>query len=646
MVNCLTMIPEIGHFALIIAFCLAGLLALLPMIGLYHKNDVWMQAARPIALGQCFFILLSFMCLLYAFIHNDFSVAYVAGNSNAALPIFYKISAIWGGHEGSLLLWILIFSGWVFAVNVCSHQLPLVFVAKVFAVLGMIGFGFLLFLLTTSNPFARLLPNYSMDGNDLNPLLQDPGLIFHPPLLYMGYVGFSVPFAFAISVLWGNEQNMPWAKWMRPWVLSAFAFLTIGIALGSFWAYYELGWGGWWFWDPVENASFMPWLVSIALIHSLMVSDKRQLFQGWTLLLSIIVFVLSLLGTFLVRSGILTSVHAFATDPRRGIFLLEFLLVVAGSALLLYAIKGNKFSNPRKIDLFSREAMILFSTFLLIGGGASVLLGTIFPLIYDALTSQKISVGFPYFNAVFIPFMIPVLILIPLGPLSQWGPNSLKSMATKTGSLGALSIAFAFCVSLFSANPFSWGVSLGLGLGMWITLGTANFALIKIQKQGSIKRVSLGAWGMIFAHFGMAVLVIGITIVSNNEIEKEVEININQSVKLHDVEVVFKNLNTIEGPNYIGHKGHFQLEKNGQTISDLYPEKRIFVVQGSKMTETAIDPGLWRDIYIALADKLEKGKWSARIYYKPLVRWIWLGALLMAVGGFLAALGRRNTSKW
>ncbi len=545
-----------------------------------------------------------------------------------------------GGHEGSLLLWIFLLSIWTLVVALTSGHLPLPFLTRVLMVLGLISFGFLLFILATSNPFLRLLPQYPIDGRDLNPLLQDFGLIIHPPLLYMGYVGFAVPFAFAMSALWGGDRDIAFAKWMRPWTLLAFSFLTIGIALGSWWAYYELGWGGWWFWDPVENASFMPWIAGIALIHSLMVSDKRQIFQEWSLLLAILVFGLSLLGTFLVRSGVLTSVHTFANDPQRGIFLLVFLLFVVGSALMLYSLRGKKFSGTIKIELVSRETAILISTIFLLTACAAILLGTLFPLMVDAINHQKISVGFPYFNAVFIPLMIPVLLLIPFGPVSKWGHNILKALLKKFKWPFIASILLAIFLPWVTTKQISLGVIMGLGLGIWVILGTLKSLFDKIQKNSSILKLSKGAWGMIVAHMGMGVVVIGITIVSYYQIEREVAIKLHQTLEIANYKIVFQDLKTIEGANYIGYRGDFVVLKHGRKIADLQPEKRLFVVQGLRMTETAIDPGLLRDIYISLGEPLKDGSWSLRIYYKPFVRWIWLGALMMALGGFLSAWGR------
>lgn len=636
------MIPELGHFSLILALCLTGLQSILPPLGIYKKNQHWIQLATPLMLGQSFFITVSFFCLLYAFLQDDFTVSYVAQHSNAALPTFYKISAVWGGHEGSLLLWIFLLSGWGVIASVCLRWLPREFLARILTVLGLIGFGFLLFLLFTSNPFQRFLPEYPVDGRDLNPLLQDLGLILHPPLLYIGYVGFAIPFAFAVSVLSQPSRELAWAKAMRSWALAAFGFLTLGITLGSWWAYYELGWGGWWFWDPVENVSFMPWLVGIALIHSLMVNDKRQILEEWSLLLAILVFALSLLGTFLVRSGILTSIHAFANDPKRGSFFLIFFMVIIGGALVLYAIQAKRFSVAQRLIFMSRESFIFISILFLLVGAFAVLLGTLFPLLYEAFTGQKLSVGFPYFNSIFIPLMIPVLILIPVGPLSYWKNNVVRDLINKIKWPSIISMILAFFSSLLFMKRISGTFILGLALGLWIAIGTLKILLLKIQKQGSIRSLSLGALGMLSAHLGIAVLVLGVTVVSHKEIEREVAIVQGQSVMLGDEEIIFKDIVSIEGTNYLGQQGRFVVFNQGKKVTELYPEKRLFITPGLKMTETAIAPGFWRDLYIALGEPLKEGGWSARIYYKPGIRWIWLGALLVAIGSFLAAIGRRH----
>jgi cytochrome c-type biogenesis protein CcmF len=643
------MIPEIGHFALILAFCFAFLLATVPFIGSFKQNEAWMKLALPLSLGQCFFLMLSFLSLIHAFMENDFSVAYVARNSNSALPILYRVCAVWGGHEGSLLLWVFLLSAWVMLASFSTRRLPLKFSAEFLAITGWVSFGFLLFLLITSNPFTRLLPDYPLDGRDLNPLLQDPGFVLHPPLLYMGYVGLTLPFAWSMALLLKGNPLPREAKWLRPWVLAIFAFLTLGIALGSFWAYYELGWGGWWFWDPVENASFMPWLICIALIHTLMLNEKREIFYGWSILLSIIGFGLSLLGTFLVRSGILTSVHAFATDPKRGAYLLLFLLVVIGGALLLYALKGTRVLNIRagkRLELFSREVLILISTVFLLVAMASILLGTLYPLIYDVLFQKKISVGFPYFNKVFTPLVIPVLLLLPLGPISQWGYNSLQKVATKISIPLGISFIASFLLPLLFQKPLSFYVILGLFLSLWLILATLNTLLDKSRKRGGIKGLSLGAWGMGFAHAGVGVILLGITLVSNYGIEQDIKMRPGQSVRLSGYDILFNDITAIEGSNYVGYQGHFLIHANQHKTNHLYPEKRIYVIPEIPLTETAIDAGFFRDIYLALGEKLEGEQvWSLRLYYQPFVRWIWFGALMVGCGGFLSAVGRRGGSR-
>jgi cytochrome c-type biogenesis protein CcmF len=643
------MIPELGLFSLILAFCLALAQIILPLFSLYPKfqnsKTAVLQLTRPLALGQCFLIGISFSLLVYAFIYNDFSVAYVAHHSNASLPLFYRISAVWGGHEGSLLLWVAILSIWMGAVSVTSHALSEAFIARVLVVMGLLSASFLLFLLATSNPFSRLLPNYPLDGQDLNPLLQDIGLIIHPPILYLGYIGFSVPFAFAVAVLWLGELQQAWIQWIRPFILIAFSFLTLGIALGSWWAYYELGWGGWWFWDPVENASFMPWILGIALLHSVIITNKQQKFSGWTILLSLITFTFCVLGTFLVRSGILTSVHAFASDPKRGLFILQILAILIGGAFVLYTYRAKKLSSVHAapLHLYSRESLLIFNTMLLLVAALSILLGTLFPIFYEATTGQKVSVGFPYFNTIFVPLMIPVLCSIPLGPFMRWGSNHPWDVVKQLK--GAFIISIALGISLpwiFSkAGQISVGVITGLSLAFWIALGTAQRVFVKMSGKG-LKGMSLGAWGMVLGHFGMAVMVVGIVIVSHYQVEREERVVLSKPIELRGYQITLKNIEPIEGSNYIGYRGHFVVEKNGQKISELFPEKRLFVVPGTSMTETAIDVSLWRDIYISLGEKLPDGGFSARIYYKPFVRWIWLGALIIAVGGFMAALHRKH----
>jgi len=633
------MIPEIGHYALVLALSMAIIQSVLPLIGAQQGKESWIAVARPAAQGQFAFVLLSFGCLTYAFIVNDFSVQYAASHSNSQLPIEYRIAAVWGGHEGSLLLWALMLSSWTLAVSLLSKNLPDEMVARVLGVLGLISIGFILFLLLTSNPFDRLIPA-AMDGRDLNPLLQDPGLIIHPPMLYMGYVGFSVAFAFAIAALLGGRLDAAWARWSRPWTTAAWCFLTIGIALGSWWAYYELGWGGWWFWDPVENASFMPWLVGTALIHSLAVTEKRGSFKNWTILLAIIAFSMSLLGTFLVRSGVLTSVHAFATDPDRGIYILGFLAVAIGGSLFLYAVRAPSVSKGGEFSMLSRETLLLSNNVLLIVACGTVLLGTLYPLLLDALDMGKISVGPPYFNSVFVPLMMPLLFLIGLAPFVRW----------KKADLGELTriLRWAFCVSLIIALilPFTMGdwmimTSVGLLMAMWIVVTVILGFMRRIQRGNGWKGIAMSYYGMQVGHLGMAVFVIGVTMIGSYETEKDVRMEIGDVTTVGSYTFRFDGVVDQAGPNYQATRGYVQVMKDGNNVMLMHPEKRIYNVQTMPMTEAAIDSGVTRDLYVSLGEPVSGGAWSVRIYHKPFVNWIWGGCALMALGGFLAISDRR-----
>ena len=629
------MIPELGHFSLIVALCLSLFLSFFSLVGAQRGSALWIALSRPMAILLFLTVGLSFVCLAYAFITNDFSVLYVSQHSNSQLPVQYKFSAVWGGHEGSLLLWVLLLTLWTAAVAVFSQRLPDPVVSRVLGVLALVILGFLLFILLTSNPFDRLIPA-ATEGRDLNPLLQDPGLVYHPPMLYMGYVGFSVAFAFAIAALISGKLDAAWARWSRPWTLAAWIFLTLGICFGSHWAYYELGWGGWWFWDPVENISFIPWVLAIALIHLLMTTDKRQSLQALSLLLALLVFSFSLIGAFLVRSGILTSVHTFAADPKRGLFLLIFLFAVVCSAFLLYALRVKKLIKVSVVEAWSRELMILISVLFLMVGAFTVLLGTLFPLLYELLTHKKISVGFPYFNAVFIPLSLPVLLLVPVGPLVKWGRNTVKEMIKKMGLLAFLSL---LCGVLFGQG-FS-KLSMGLAIGLWIILVTLKTGYQKVKAKGGFFALSGGAIGMLFAHAGIGILVLGIVLVSHFEIEKDVVISVGQKVTVREDTLVFESLEKTEGPNYLAYQGHFGVYRAGHKINDLYPEKRLFVMPGTRFSETAILPGFLKDIYIALGEPLKNGQWTVRVYVKPCVRWIWLGALMIGFGALVAAFGRR-----
>lgn len=640
------MIPEVGQFALIVALLLAIVQASLPLIGASRGNRTWIALAAPTGQAQFIFVAIAFGCLAYSFITNDFSVLNVATNSNSQLPLHYRLAATWGSHEGSLLLWTLMLALWTVAVSLFSKHLPEEMVARVLSVMGIVSVGFLLFMLLTSNPFARLFP-IPPDGRDLNPLLQDPAMVAHPPMLYMGYVGFSVAFAFAISALIGGRLDATWARWSRPWTTVAWMFLTCGIALGSFWAYYELGWGGWWFWDPVENASFMPWLVGTALIHSLAVTEKRGGFKSWTVLLAIAAFSLSLLGTFLVRSGVLTSVHAFATDPKRGIFILAFLVIVIGGSLLLYAWRAKQVGIGGKFDLISRESLLLSNNVLLTVAAGSVLLGTLYPLIIDALGMAKLSVGPPYFNAVFVPLMAPAMFLMGVGPIARWKKATLPDLVTR------LRWAFVISVVCALALPFVFGhwkplVSLGLLLAVWIV--ATVFANLwervrvttgQVTTFQKLKAQTRSYYGMQVAHLGVAVFIVGVTIVTGYQLEQDVRMEVGDTLNAGGYEFKFNGVSDVTGPNYRAARAEIIVNRNGTEIERMYPEKRNYTASGSVMTETAIDSGLFRDLYISLGEPVAGGAWSVRVYYKPFVGWIWGGAVLMAIGGGIALSDRR-----
>ncbi|CAE6908969.1 holocytochrome c synthetase membrane subunit CcmF [Pseudomonas marincola] len=641
------MIPELGHLAMILALCMALVQATLPMIGAWRGDRQWMSLAQPAAWGQFAFLLFSFACLTYAFMVDDFSVRYVASNSNSALPWYYKFSAVWGAHEGSLLLWALILGGWTFAVSVFSRQLPEEMLARVLGVMGMISVGFLLFLIITSNPFARLLPNIPADGRDLNPLLQDFGLIIHPPMLYMGYVGFSVAFAFAIAALLGGKLDAAWARWSRPWTIIAWAFLGIGIALGSWWAYYELGWGGWWFWDPVENASFMPWLVGTALIHSLAVTEKRGVFKSWTVLLAIAAFSLSLLGTFLVRSGVLTSVHAFATDPERGVFILAFLLVVVGGSLALFAVRAPVVKSQVGFALWSRETFLLINNLILVVTAAMILLGTLYPLVLDAMTGAKLSVGPPYFNALFVPLIGLLMAVLAVGVLVRWKDTPVKWLVSMLLPVALASAVLAVIATLLLGD-FNWSVLAVFMLSAWVVLAGVRDILDKTRHKGLLKGLpGLGRsyWGMQMAHFGLAVCAMGVVLTSVGNFERDLRMAPGDSVDMGHYQFVFEGAAHREGPNFQADRGTVRVLEDGKQIAVLHPEKRFYQVQQSMMTEAAIDAGFTRDLFVALGEPLENGAWAVRVQVKPFVRWIWLGALLMGLGGLLAAADRRYRVK-
>ena len=622
----------------------------MPLFGATSGRPLWMRLGSLLALGQWVFLVVAFICLTYAFLSDDFSVKLVAMHSNSALPWYFKLSAVWGNHEGSLLLWVLILASWTLAVGYASQSLPLDMRARVLSVLGMISIGFLMFIIFTSNPFERLLLNPVADGNDLNPLLQDFGLIIHPPMLYIGYVGFSVAFAFAIAALMTGNLDAAWARWSRPWTNVAWAFLTIGIALGSWWAYYELGWGGWWFWDPVENASFMPWLAGTALIHSLAATEKRGVFRSWTVLLAILAFSLSLLGTFLVRSGILVSVHAFASDPTRGLFILAFLVLVIGGSLLLYAIKAPAIRSNAKFGLLSRETFLLINNILLAIALSVVLLGTLFPLASSALNLGSYSVGPPYFNAMFVPLTLPMIALMGIAPYISWKRTNKVSDAIPKWFVAAITslVLATLGTSLLSnqyQQDFHWGAFTTLTVSIWLIVSTTLHILSKAKHQqgllSGLKRLSVSYWAMVIAHMGIAVTAIGIGLTSVYEQQKDVRMLIGDDISVSGYRYQLTAINTFEGPNFSGTRGDITVFNNEDVVAVLQPEKRFYYAARNVMTEAAIDPSLTRDLYVALGEELGEGAWAVRVHVKPFVRCIWLGALMMALGGFLAVTDKR-----
>jgi cytochrome c-type biogenesis protein CcmF len=640
------MIPELGHFALIVALCIALVQGVLPLVGAARGNLAWMNVARPAAQGQFVFVAIAFACLAYSFVNNDFSVLNVATNSNSSLPWYYRLAATWGSHEGSLLLWALMLGVWMVAVTLFSRHLPMEMVARILGVMALISIGFLLFMLFTSNPFERLLPA-APDGRDLNPLLQDPGMVIHPPMLYMGYVGFSVAFSFAIAALLGGKLDATWARWSRPWTTMAWVFLTIGIALGSWWAYYELGWGGWWFWDPVENASFMPWLVGTALMHSLAVTEKRGGFKIWTVLLAILAFSLSLLGTFLVRSGVLTSVHAFATDPERGVFILAFLVLVIGASLLLFAWRAPKVGLGGSFELVSRESALLANNVLLVVAAASVMLGTLYPLFIDALGLGKISVGPPYFEAVFLPLMAPAIFLMGIGPLAKWKQAQLPELATRLRWAFALALATSLVLPL-TLGRWTPMISFGLLLALWVAFSGFVNLRQRVQQLGaatSIPRrlgsLPRGYYGMLLAHLGIGVFIVGVTMVKGYEVEKDVRMQPGDTVEIGGHSFRLDGFEQSRGANYDATRGLFTVTRNGKFVGTMHPEKRMYHVQQMPMTEAAIDTGVTRDLYVSLGEPVGGDAWVVRLYFKPFVDWIWGGAFLMALGGLLAISDRR-----
>jgi len=643
------MMPDIGHYALILALVVAVLQGVLPLAGLPKNNEKLFAFATPMARVQSLLVILSFVILDYAFYANDFTVYYVATTSNSNLPLMFRLAAIWGGHEGSMLFWVAILAVWTLAVTFFAKELPLRFRSSLLAVMGLISVGFIMFILFTSNPFERIFPA-PFDGRDLNPLLQDPGMVFHPPLLYMGYVGFSVAFAFAIAALLDGRLDITWARWTRPWTTAAWVFLTLGIALGSRWAYYELGWGGWWFWDAVENASFMPWLIGTALIHSLAVTEKRNAFKAWTVLLSICAFSLSLLGTFLVRSGVLTSVHAFATDPSRGLFILLFLVIVIGGALTLFALRAPSVGLGEKFDLVSRESLLLTNNVVLFTATGAVLLGTLYPLLIDAMNMGKISVGPPYFDTVFVAIMVPGIFLMGVGPIANWKKASVPGMASKLKWALGISVISALIVPSIMGR-LSPMIFVGLLMAFWVMSSVFTSMKMRLEAIPSgtlnqkLKTFGRAYNGMLLAHFGLAIFIVGVTMVKGYEREHDITMQNGETKVINGYDFKFEGILPIRGPNYIAKQGQFYVSKEGKQVALLTPEKRLYPVQGAVMTEASISINPVRDIYISLGEELEEGGWSIRVYFKPFVQWIWLGCVLMGLGGILTMTDKRYRIK-
>ena len=639
------MIPELGQFSLILAFCLSILLGSIPLVGAAKGNQLWMSLARPLTAGVFVFLAISILILAYAFVTDDFSVQFVAQHSNTLLPTRYKMTAVWGGHEGSFLLWTFMLAGWMLAVSIYSKSMPIDFVARVLGVLGILCTAYILFMLATSNPFDRIVPLPPQDGADLNSALQDIGFIIHPPTLYMGYVGFSVVFAFAIAALLSGRLDAAWARWSRPWANVSWAILTIGIALGSWWAYYELGWGGWWAWDPVENPPLITWLFGTALIHSLAVTEKRGVFKSWTVLLAILAFSGSLLGTFITRSGLLTSVHAFASDPSRGVFILGILGLAIGGSLVLFAFRAPLMKSNFGFDLVSREIFLLTNNVILVVAAASVFLGTLFPMFYQAITDDLISIGPPYFNAIFIPLMSLLVLVLGVGPMSRWKKTSVSYLIEQLGKVALTSLAIGVVLPTIILLQVSWVAIVAVTLAAWIVLSMlkdmANKTSNKAARLAGLRALSLSYYGMQAAHFGMALMLIGVAFTSEFSEEKSVLLAPGESIDVGAYNFTFNDTKAITGPNYVGNQADFSVSKNGNELGNLNPERRIYLATGTPSTEMAIDAGFLRDLFVTLGEEKENSAWTMTIYVKPFIRWIWLGAIFMAFGGTVAAGDKR-----
>ena len=639
------MIPELGYFSLTLAMVLSVLLCIFPLWGAHTGNLRLMRAAPSLAVGQFVFVLLSFAALIYASLTDDFTVSYVAYHSSSTLPWYYKITSTWGGHEGAILLWLVMQAGWTAVVAMRSKSLPWVLRARVLGVLGFLGVGFMMYTLLLSSPFERLLPYFPVEGRDLNPLLQDPGMIIHPPLLYMGYVGLSVAFSFAIAALLTGKLDNTWAKWSRPWTMTAWGFLSLGITIGSWWAYSELGWGGWWFWDPVENASLMPWLIATALLHSLSVTEKRGVFKSWTVLLAIAAFSLSLLGTFIVRSGIIVSVHAFATDPDRGLFILAFLGIVVGGGLSLYALRVSQVKSEGHYKFVSREVALWLNNIFLVVATLIVLLGTLLPMVHKEMGLGSISIGEPFFNKMFAILLVPFAILMGIGPFLRWKQNKWAVLQNKV-LIGVLISVVITCAWLFSSYDVVKPLTLlATTLGVWVAVSTAIDLYAKAAVHGTlkegIKRLGISYWAMVLGHVGLAFVIAGVTLTSAYSVERDVSMKQGDIVTLNQYEYRFDGVKSIRGPNYSGHAGVVSVFNNDKLVTELHAEKRKYDIGMQFMTEAAIDAGFTRDLYLALGEQLSKGAWSLRIYHKPFVRWMWIGGVLISLAGFMILFDKR-----
>ncbi|EIJ68455.1 heme lyase CcmF/NrfE family subunit [Haemophilus parahaemolyticus] len=639
------MIAELGNYGLALALALSIFLAILPLVGAEKGNAKLMALGRPLTWAMFLALSLSFGSLFYLFAVNDFSVQYVVNNSNSTLPLQYRLSAVWGSHEGSLLLWIWLLALWAVGVATFTRKMPEEAVARVLSVMGLISIGFMVFIIFSSNPFNRTFPDFPADGRELNPMLQDVGLIFHPPLLYMGYVGFSVAFAFAIASLMTGKLDTAWARWSRPWTMAAWVFLTLGIVLGSWWAYYELGWGGWWFWDPVENASLMPWLAGTALIHSLAVTEKRSTFKAWTVLLAILAFSLCLLGTFLVRSGILVSVHAFASDPTRGLYILAYLVFVIGGSLLLYAFQGTKIKSLDNYQRYSRESLLLLNNVMLMAFLSVVFLGTILPLIHKQIGLGSVSIGAPFFNQMFLILMAPFAFILGIGPLVKWRRDEISAIRTPVMISLVMMIALGFSLPYLVGDRITATSVMGVMMSAIIVILSLYEMHTRATHRHSfltgIFKLSRSHWGMVFAHLGVAMTVFGIAMSHNFSIEKDVRMREGDSVQILDYNFTFKGLKITDGANYQGGTADIEITRNGKLEATLHAEKRFYNVSKMGMTEAAIDWGFTRDLYAALGEQLDDGSWGLRLYYKPFIRWIWLGGVFMALGGLLCMLDKR-----